>query len=98
MNASTKTFLIATILGTLGLGGIVGTAYASESKPTVAISSQHRASSNDRTSEVSHGNGKTERATEHSERAKPLQTQETDENEVNEGPNDSDGGANEDSQ
>lgn len=98
MNVSTKTLLTFTILGTLGLGGI-GNAYASQTKHTVPVTHQYRTSSQNQTSEVSNNDGgKTERATERLEQPKPRQTQETDKNEANEGPNDSDGGANEDAQ
>lgn len=97
MNASTKTLLTLTILSTLGLGGIVENAYASQSKHTVPVTHQYRTNSQTQIPEFSNRNGKTERTTEHVKSSKQSQTQETDENEANEGPNDSDGGVNEDS-
>jgi hypothetical protein len=97
MNASTKTLLTLTILSTLGLGVIVETAYASQSKQTT-ITHQGR-TSNPETPKVSNSNSniKTKPTTQRLQPSKQHQTQETDKNEANEGPNDSDGGAKEDS-
>jgi hypothetical protein len=95
MNVSTKTLLTVAILGTLGLG-VVKTVYANQSKPPVAVVSQHH-NNQSQVQEMSDGDGEANDATEPPEQVKQHQTQETDQTEANEGPNDSDS-AHEDAQ
>lgn len=62
MKTSIKFLLTAAVLGTLGLGGIARTVYASQSKPAVAIVPQHRTSI--QIAEASDGDGEVPDATE----------------------------------
>lgn len=71
MKTSTKFLLTAAVLGTLGLGGIARTVYASQSKPAVAIVPQHRTSI--QIAEASDGDGEANDATEVPEAAPPHQ-------------------------
>jgi hypothetical protein len=97
MKTLTKILLGVAVLSTLGLGGIVRSSYA-QSQPPVVVTPQH--SSTTQVPEASDGDGEANDATEASEAKQQPQNhqseKQTDENEANEGPNDQDGGANED--
>jgi len=84
MNVLTKTLLTVAILGTLGLGGIIKTVYANQSKPTVAVTPEHRANSQNPRQEASDGDGEANDATEPPEQIKQRPTQESDCEEENE--------------
>ncbi|OUL27038.1 hypothetical protein BV378_10130 [Nostoc sp. RF31YmG] len=101
MKTSTKVILGVAVLSALGLGGLVRSSYANQSQPTI-VTSEH--SANTHVPEVSDGDGEANDATEPPEvKQQPQNSQtvtpgkkQTNENEANEGANDSDGGANED--
>ncbi|MGQ4650475.1 PepSY domain-containing protein [Lyngbya aestuarii] len=71
MNTSTKWILATAILGTLGLGGFARTVQATQSKPAVAIASQHHHSS--QIAEASDGDGEVPDAIETPELGQPQQ-------------------------
>lgn len=71
MNTSTKWILATAILGTLGLGGLVRTVYATQSKPAIAIASPHHTSAP--IAEASDGDGEVPDAIEPPEAGQPQQ-------------------------
>lgn len=71
MNKSIKWILATAILGTLGLAGFARTVYATQSKPAVAIASQHHTST--QLAEASDGDGEVPDDLEEQQEAAQLQ-------------------------
>ncbi|MBE9125583.1 MULTISPECIES: PepSY domain-containing protein [unclassified Coleofasciculus] len=71
MNRSTQWILATAILGTLGLGGLVRTVYATQSKPAVATITQHH--TNTQIAEASDGDGEVPDDVEEQQEAARLQ-------------------------